>query len=290
LNGEKFRAELRFIPAVLKGKRCTQLYVRPVERHIGKSVPLWKDNPWEHKIPTVQSLPATEVATQAPLGMRIAFHKLHRLKEKLPVLYVAEPLVQQQGQVRLDYAALLRQPDIAANRFRLDYWVIEQIVLKLSSQVREASSYLVFVSITETILNNEEQLTQLIGLLDANPAVAKRLVIATPYPANGGNHQAIKKLQTLLRGVGAFLAIDSWVMDANALQLLKDVKPLMVRFSPRVLAATLKTNQLPVLRGIVRRLVDSQCRVIITGIINEAAFRAAHATAASYAQGSYIAQ
>lgn len=290
LNGEKFRAEIRFIPAVLKGKRCTQLYVRPVERHIGKSVPLWKDNPWEHKIPTVQPLPAVEVATQALLGMRIIFHKLHRLKEKLPALYVAEPVVQQTGQVRLDYAALLHQPDIAANRFRLDYWVIEQVVLKLSSQTVEASDYLVFVSVTDAILNNAEQLRQLISLLDAAPAIAKRLVIAIPYQANPSDYQSLKKLQTLLRGVGAWLAIDNWVLDANGLQLLQTVKPVLVRFAPSVLASALKKKQLSALCSVIKRLVENQCRVIISGIMNEAAFRAAYATAANYAQGSYIAQ
>lgn len=290
LNGEKFRAEIRFIPAVFQGKRCTQLYVRPVERHIGKSVPLWKDNPWEHNIPTVKALPASEVATQALPGMRITFHKLHRLKDKLPALYVAEPVLQQKGQVRLDYAALLRQTDIAANRFRLDYWVIEQVVLKLSSQTVEASGYLVFVSVTETILNNEEQLKQLISLLDAAPAITQRLVIAIPYQANVSDYQSLQKLQTLLRGVGALLAIDNWVLDVSGLQLLQAVKPALVRFAPSVLGLALKKKQLATLGNLIKRLVDNQCRVIMTGVNNEAALRAAYATAANYAQGSYIAQ
>lgn len=290
LNGEKFRAEIRFIPAVLKGKRCTQLYVRPVERHIGKSVPVWKDNPWEHKISTVQPLPTAETTTQTLLGMRITFHKLHRLKEKLPALYVAEPVVQQKGDVRLDYAAVLRQPDIAANRFRLDYWVIKQVVLKLSSQTVEASDYLVFVSVTETILNNAEQLRQLVSLLDAAPAIAKRLVIAIPYQANLSDYQSLQKLQTLLRGVGAALAIDNWVLDANGLRLLQAVKPVLVRFAPSVLASALQKKQLATLGSLIKRLVDNQCRVIISGVMNEATCRAVYVTAANYAQGSYIAQ
>lgn len=49
LDGQALRADVRFIPAVLKGRRCIQLHVRPVEqvKTNSSSVLLSGKTPWD---------------------------------------------------------------------------------------------------------------------------------------------------------------------------------------------------------------------------------------------------
>jgi EAL domain-containing protein (putative c-di-GMP-specific phosphodiesterase class I) len=283
LEGERMRAEVRFIPAVLKGKRCTQLHVRPLERNMLKGVSLRKqDNPWEAaelRLQTATPVPPPPQPEPAAIsGMKMTFHKLQRLREQLPTVYVAEPEFRQKSQI-LDYAALLKQLVTPASRFRLDYWNLGQVVLKLSAQDSEKPSYLVFVSVGGAILNNETDLKRMIELLNAAPAAAKRIVLALQYRDCMEQLKSFSKVVMLCKGVGVRLAIDGVPDDAQALRFLQAVKPVLVRIDP------LKTQRLP---AFIAQLVEHNLKVIVPDVQDKAALKAAYATAAAYAQGGAI--
>jgi EAL domain-containing protein (putative c-di-GMP-specific phosphodiesterase class I) len=283
LEGERMRAEVRFIPAVLKGKRCTQLHVRPLERNMLKGVSLRKqDNPWEAaelRLQTATPVPPPPQPEPAAIsGMKMTFHKLQRLREQLPTVYVAEPEFRQKSQI-LDYAALLKQLVTPASRFRLDYWNLGQVVLKLSAQDSEKPSYLVFVSVGGAILNNETDLKRMIELLNAAPAAAKRIVLALQYRDCMEQLKSFSKVVMLCKGVGVRLAIDGVPDDAQALRFLQAVKPVLVRIDP------LKTQRLP---AFIAQLVEHNLKVIVPDVQDKAALKAVYATAAAYAQGGAI--
>lgn len=289
LEGERMRAEIRFIPAVLKGKRCTQLHVRPLERNMLKGVSLRKqDNPWEATEERLRDSAASR-ATPPPsvpkpvvsppvAGLNMAFHKLQRLSDNLPNLYVAEPTFQQKSQT-FDYAALLKQLVTPASRFRLDYWNLGQAVLKLSSQGNEKPDYLVFVSVGGAILNNENDLKRVVELLNAAPDAARRIVLALQYKDCMEQMAQLGTVIKLLRAVGVKLAIDGLPEGSQALKFVQAVKPVLAR-----LDAT-KTEHLP---QWVTQLAESKCKVILSAIQDKAALKVAYATAAAYAQGGVI--
>ncbi len=288
LDGERMRAEIRFIPAVLKGKRCTQLHVRPLERNMLKGVSMRKqDNPWEAAEQRLHDAPAPPVApvvvsavakavVPPPIsGMNMVFHKFQRLRENLPNLYMATPEFQQKAQ-RLDYAALLRQLVTPASRFRLDYWNLGQAVLKLSAQGNEKPGYLVFVSVGGSILNNETDLKRVIELLNAAPAAAERIVLALQYRDCMEQMAGLSKVIKLFRAVGVKLAIDDLPDEPRALKFVQVVKPALVCLD------VTKTQRLP---AFVAQLAESRCQVIIPGIQDKAALKVAYSTAAAYVQG-----
>lgn len=295
LEGERMRAEIRFIPAVLKGKRCTQLHVRPLERNMLKGVSLRKqDNPWEAselRLQTASAPPPPPMQPAAPVmavantvdtascrGMKMAFHKLQRVNEQLPTLYVAEPEFRQKSQT-LDYAALVKQLVTPASRFRLDYWNLGQVVLKLSAQGSEKPSYLVFVSVGGSILNNETDLKRVVELLNTAPAAAKRIVLALHYRDCMEQLQPFSKVVKLCKAVGVRLAIDGLPDEAQALRFVQAVKPVLVRIDPA------KTQRL---QAFVAELVEHKCKVVIPGIQDKTALKAAYASAAAYVQGGAI--
>lgn len=304
LEGERLRAEIRFIPAVLKGKRCTQLHVRPLERHVGKGVPLWKDNPWEAAEQRIQQAPSPRAtpATRTPLarqqgqaaptvpaqpmaGMKMHFHKLHGLRNHLPVLVVAEPEFQHKASQKLDYPALIRKLGSGDSRFRLDYWNLGQVVLKLSSQGGEQPGYQVFVSVGGSILNNESQLKRLIDLLNAAPVATQRIVVAVAYQDCIAHIQQLGKVITLLRGVGVRFAIDELPAKSQVVKFIQVVKPALVRMRPDV-AALMQGEHGSSLQQLLQQLADNQCGVILSGIADKTALQAAYTTAAAYVQGS----
>ncbi|OQX01864.1 MAG: hypothetical protein BWK73_44655 [Thiothrix lacustris] len=295
LDGERMRAEIRFIPAVLKGKRCTQLHVRPLERNMLKGVSLRKqDNPWEATEQRLQNAPAPRVAPEvnavAPIvppsvaGMKMVFHKLQRMKENLPSIYLAEPEFQQKSQ-KLDYAALVKQLGNGDGRFRLDYWNLGQVVLRLSSQGNEKPSYLVFVSVGSAILNNETELKRLVELLNAAPDAAKRIVLAFPYQDCMAHLAQLGKVIKLLKALGVRLAIDGLPDSPQALKFTQVVKPVLVRVDIGLVNESIRSANTERLQRLIYQLADSRCKVIIPCVQDKQFLRVAYSTAAAYVQG-----
>ena len=300
LEGERMRAEIRFIPAVLKGKRCTQLHVRPLERDMLKGVSLRKqDNPWEaaeqhfHDTPapplapvamsvaSIKSPPAPVAKAVMPSainGMKMAFQQFQRVQQNLPNLYLAAPEFRQKNQ-HLDYATLLKQLVTPASRFRLDYWSLGQAVLRLSSQGNEKPGYLVFVSVGGSILNNESDLKRMIELLNTAPDAARRIVLALQYRDCMERMAQLGKVIKLLRAVGVRLAIDALPDEPQALKFVQVIKPVVVRLE------TAKMARLPTF---VAQLAENRCKVIIPGVQDQAALALAYSTAAAYVQGGAI--
>ncbi|WMP18137.1 hypothetical protein [Thiothrix lacustris] len=303
LDGERMRAEIRFIPAVLKSRRCVQLHVRPLERNILKGVSLRKqDNPWEtmeqHLQDTPPTLPvsppvapSTSVPTQStppkmtktvmpsPInGMEMRFHKFQRLDEMMPNLYMAAPEFRQKDQL-LDYSTLLKQLVTPTSRFRLDYWNLGQVVLKLSSQKSEKPDYLVFVSVGGAILNNEGNLKRIIELLNAFPNTTRRIVLALQYRDCMEQMVHLGHVIKLFKAVKVRLAIDGVPDEPSVLRFMQVVKPVLVRLN------AVKPERLPVW---IAQLTESQCKIIISGIQDNAALNAAYSSGAAYVHDGAI--
>lgn len=312
LNGEKVRAEIRFIPAVFKGKRCTQLHVRPLERHVGLSAALKvNDNPWENTEKRLQETPipiASEpmVAAQvAPLqsvkppvstksngqsSMKMAFARTMRLRQRLPEVVLAEPgFMQDSGQL-LAHDALIKQLGKADSRFRLDYWSLGQAVKKLAAQSDKASGYLIFVSVGEAILNNEKRLKRMLELLRESPEAARRIVIGIQYQDCITHLSQFAKVVKLLRAVGVHLALDNVTDDTRVLQLVKTAKPAFVRLSPTAVTRLARSNEVAKqLHKLVRGLSEGS-RVIVSGVNEVAALNLVYATSAAYVEGKITQQ
>ena len=303
------RAEVRFIPAVLKGKRCTQLHVRPLERNMLKGVSLRKqDNPWEATEQRLQNAPAprgapainheqlsrtlpnavTTIVPPTVAGMKMVFHKLQRMKENLPSIYLAEPEFQQKTQ-KLDYAALVKQLGNGDGRSRLDYWNLGQVVLHLSSQGNEKSSYLVFVSVGSAILNNETELKRVVELLNAVPDAAKRLVLALSYQDCMAYLTQFGKVIKLLKALGVRLAIDGLPDSPQALKFAQTVKPVLVSVEVGLVNESIRSANTERLQRLIYQLADSRCKVIIPSVQDKQFLKVAYSTAAAYVQGGAMA-
>lgn len=305
LDGERMRAEIRFIPAVLKGKRCTQFHVRPLERNMLKGVSLrHQNNPWEATEQRLQNAPVPGIVpaetlsfspkTVSPLipptvaGMKMVFHKLQRMKENLPCIHAAEPMFRQKART-FDYAALVKQLGNGSGRSRLDYWNLGQAVLRLSSQGREKSSYLVFVSVGAAILNNEAELKRVVELLNAAPDAAKRIVLALPYQDCVTHLAPLGNVIKLLKALGVRLAIDGLPDSPQALKFVQAVKPVLARVDVGLVKASIRNANTERLQRLIFQLADNRCKAIIPFVQDKLFLKMAYSTAAAYVQGGTMA-
>lgn len=311
LEGEQMRAEVRFIPAVFKGKRCTQLHVRPLDRQVRVSAALKaNDNPWEKTQKRLQEAPmpgtAAEVAAQvAPLqtdresasvegnssaGLQMAFTRSLRLRQHLPELVVAEPGFRQDSGQILAYEELVRKLDDGDGRFRLDYWSLGQTVKKLVAQAGKAPGYLIFVSVGGAIFNNEKRLKRILELLRASPEATQRIVVGIQYQDCIAHVRKLGEVVKQLRATGVHLAVDNLAENAQSLKLVQTLKPAFTRLSPimsaRVVRSTEAARQL---HKMVHHLGENS-RVIVSGVDEVAALNLVYATSAAYVQGTITRQ
>lgn len=302
VTGVAIRAEVRFIPAVLKGKRCYQLHVRPLERPDATlAMPHPPENPWSQasktdrgkKLPPPVSLslprslsPAQHLTPPQLVGMQAVFTPAMKLRERLPALYFAEPVFQPQPGRSFSYLALVRRLRDAAARFRLDYWNVGQAMLHLLSRRGDASSYLVFVSVGEWIFDNENWRGRLAMLLRTVPDVARQLVVAVQYRDCLADVKAVSKVVGLLQSLGVCLAIDNLLDDARALKFVRAIKPALVRLTPELAAnVAVDTEEARYLHKLTHQLGETGCRVIISGVNDVTTLNLVCATSAAYLQG-----
>lgn len=291
LNREDIRAEIRFIPAVLKGKRCLQFHVRPLDKHVRMNTLLRdQDNPWERSRKRIQSAPApnsdpvavgkgrqmtTETVASPGLdGMEPVFNKLVRLQQNLPELYVAEPVFQQQPAGRVPYGKLIKKLASPSSRFRLDYWNMGQTVKRLSSGPDADSGYLIFVPVGAAIFNNEGQLRDLLELLNASGKASRRIVVGLHYRDCLTQAKKLGKLTKLFKAVGVRVAIDGLSPGIRAVQLLQHFKPVLARLDPEKAARALRDKTAAHhLYEFAYRLNENKIRVIASGVGNATALK-----------------
>ena len=116
----------------------------------------------------------------------------------------------------------------------------------------------------------------MIELLNTAPAAAKRIVLALHYRDCMEQLQPFSKVVKLCKAVGVRLAIDGLPDEAQALRFVQAVKPVLVRIDPAKIQR---------LQAFVAELVEHKCKVIIPGIQDKTALKAAYASAAAYVQG-----
>lgn len=322
LDGQVMRAEIRFIPAVLKGQRCTQLHVRPLETPVrgGKAA----NNPWQETDETGHSVaptplppvpPAVTPVVPAPVEpkplnvappvapapvipsegfkpphlprMRVGFVKSMKLASSTPSLLFAEPCFRQQDGRVSTYETLIQHLKDMDGRFRLDYWNVGQVIAKLTSQGSKIPGYLIFVSMGEAIFNNETDLKHLLELLQAHPQAAKQIIIALRYQDCLNHTKRLGKVVKLLSAVGVQLAIDELPNAPQAIKLVQTLKPDFIRLMPELVTRIhIDSDVLARLQRLTRQLSDLHTKVIASGVNDMSSLNLLCATSAAYLQGA----
>lgn len=325
LDGQVMRAEIRFIPAVLKGQRCTQLHVRPLETPVRGAGAKAVQNPWcDDEAPvlkatadapkiveptpamTPESLAAAEtkvveiVAPKAevviPSGgfkpphlprMRAGFGKSMKLASTMPTLLFAEPCFRQQDGRISTYETLLQHLKDSDGRFRLDYWNVGQVIAKLASHPSKNSSYLIFVSVGDAIFNNESYLKHLLELLQAHPLAAKQIVVALRYEDCVAYTKQLSKVLKLLNAMQVQLAVDELPDLPQAVKLVQTIKPSFARLLPELVTRIeIDADVLARLQRLTRQLSDLHVNVIASGVNDMSSLNLLCATSAAYLQGA----
>ncbi|MDD5394565.1 MAG: EAL domain-containing protein [Thiothrix sp.] len=299
-DGGKMRAEIRFIPAVLKGKRCYQLHVHPLEKQARATpIPRVKENPWDKASQSFENIPAPTAQPQSsptpptrepPLAqIQAVFLPSIKLREKLPLMYFAEPEFHASGGEQLGYDSLVLQLRNEVARFRLDYWNLGQTLLRLSSRKADAPGHLIFVSVGKGIFDNGDWCKRLLGLLVAAPEVARQIVIGVQYQDCVADIRHFSRVAKWLRAAKVHLGIDNVVEDARLLAFIRVVKPAFVRLVPALAAnAGVNTEDARRLHKLVHQLSETGSKVIVSGVNEAAALSLVCATSASYIQGSIV--
>lgn len=306
VDGQSVRADVRFIPAVLKGQRCTQLHVHPVEK-LGNTRPVSRQpaSPWDKvgqnvqksawaapvyspATPAVQKMPAAPVPAPLP-AMRVMFQRSMKLSASLLPLYFSEPEFRRKDGGMTQYGQLVKQLKQPESRFRLDYWNIAQVLGKLSVKGAKVSSHLIFVSLGSAIFDNEGLLRRLIALLDAHASSVGGLVLALGYQDCLAHVMSVTQMVRLLQATGVRLALDGVVDEPQAMALVKAVKPALIRLSPE-LAGGLEAGVEATarLQALIRKLGQLGGRVVVMGVKDVASLNLLCTTPAAYLQGAVL--
>lgn len=322
LAGESMRAEVRFIPAVLKGKRCYQLHVRPLERPTRVAAVVQTPvSPWDQAVtPTAVAAPSVPLAppvvpvVQPPIapvalstpvappprpkvsmpalnGMHEMFTPAMKLRESLPTLCFAEPVFQPQPGRRFSYPSLVRRLRANNARFRLDYWNVGQALVHVAARQPTSAPYWVLVAVGGWIFKQDEACKRLARLLTAASQVAAKIVVAVEYRDCLLDVRAVGKVVMLLKQAGVLLAIDNVVDDARLLPFIRAVKPALVRLSPEWAAnVAVDTEDARYLHKLTHQISEVGSRVIISGVHDVATLNLVCATSATYLQGRIVQQ
>ena len=297
LQGTPLRAEIRFIPAVLKSQRCLQLHVKPLDRQpYNASLQKRAENPWEqHKTNATQATGIEQLispATSKALAkIQPIYSKAKRLFKNEPQLFFAEPGFKQANGKITPFEQLVNSLHQSDGRFWLDYWNLGQTLRKLVSQVPKHPGYLILVSIGGAIFNNDQSQKRLLALLQAHAQAAKNLVIALPYRDCITHHAQLGNLLKLFKAAGFAIAIDGLLIDSHTLPLVRAVKPKLVRIDASLgmtAGASVTTKEQAQLQQLITQLSDLDIKVIVSGINEVALLTRLLATPATYLQGTML--
>lgn len=308
LQRQTIRAEVRFIPAVLKGQRCAQLHVKPLEQIQQANTDNRANNPWQEvpesiaqqssaignpfNMATTNTQPAITVAQLNPhvaaerlAKMQMYFRKSMRLVEGMPNLFFAEPGFRQPDGRVTNFSSLTQQLGQTEGRFKLDYWNLGQVIRKLTAQTGKPPSYLIFVSVGEAIFDNENNLNRFKALLKAHVSTSKSLVIALPVKVFTQTNEKALEFLRFLQEAGVYTALDGLTPDASAWNLLKTIKPSVVRLTIHSAKPTRK-SYLTHLKQRLQQLSEMKIRVIVNGIDDVNVLKILQNSSATYLQGN----
>jgi EAL domain-containing protein (putative c-di-GMP-specific phosphodiesterase class I) len=295
LDGSLLRAEVRFIPAVLKGQRCLQLHVHPLEKPLrSRARQKQVTDPWNGEatklIETVSSdFGASSPTGNLPAGMRQVFQKAMKLVAALPDMLFSEPKFRHKDGRVSTYKTMVQKLSNTDSRFRLDYWNIGQSIRKLTLKGMSPSGYQIFVSVGAGILGNQNHLKRLVELLNAHPQASKYLVIGLDYRDCMSHAMSLGKVCTLLKATGARIAIDSVTDESQTLSFIQAVKPAFVRITPEMAVNVSKhAGGAARLQKLIRQLATRNTQVIVSGVDDATSLNLACATPAAYLQGEIL--
>ena len=305
LDGQALRADVRFIPAVLKGRRCIQLHVRPVEQVKTNLSPvlLSGKTPWDQlpnqtttKLESLVNLPKNTSATSTldaspevhlPIaGIKAHFNLLTKLKPNLPDLYLAEPIFQSGGGLKADYLTLTNKLSTSLGRFRLDYWNIAQALARLKQARHKGENIVCFVSLGEAVFTNETLLIQLINFLIKQKDYTPYLVLGLATPFCIRYMQFITRLLKLLKQTQVQIALDQLVLDNNATKLISAVKPSYIRLETDTLAKIRKQAKSAQQFQIWLKQLDNNTQLIVSEVNDTKALRFLKHAGIAYLSGS----
>lgn len=310
LTGESMRAEVRFIPAVFKGKRCYQLHVHPLECPTRVAAVVQTPvNPWDQAVKSAPAMPLASPVKPAMLstptapqphpntllptwnGMHPLFIPAMKLRERLPVLCFSEPMFQSQAGRRFSYLSLVRRLHANNARFRLDYWNVGQALMHMAKHRPSSTPYWVLVAVGDWIFKQDAAYKRLVQLLNAAPPIAAKIVVAVDYRDCLLDVRVSHQVVMSLKRAGVLLAMDNVVDDARLLPLIRRMKPALVRLSPEWVAnIAVDTEEARYLHKVIYQISETGSRVIVNGVHDVATLSLVCATSAAYLQGRIVQQ
>lgn len=223
-KGQLFRAEVRFVPAVLHGQRCIQLHVHPLldlhnnGKKIGKPT---APDPWQVRIKPDpkkstnrtsgnQKIAPTQVtADTKPLNsLQVHFKELLNLKgSENPAIFMVEPYLKKNGE-SLNYQQLLARLNSAARR-QLDEQCLEAGSRYLLKRFGQPLKCMTWVALGEWIFTDKQGLEKLLKFLNRNSQINLTFVISINAEHCIRFREIAIKIFPLLRATGIRIALDN---------------------------------------------------------------------------------
>lgn len=222
-KGRLFRAEVRFVPAVLHGQRCIQLHVHPLldlnansERNGKATAP----DPWQVRVNGRSKKNETHKSThpltnqQVPTvarpqsNLQVHFKELLNLKgSENPAIFMVEPYLKKNGE-HLNYQQLLARLDSAARR-QLDEQCLEAGSRYLLKRYGQPLKCMAWVALGEWVFTDKKGLEKLLKFLNKNGQINLTFVISVNAEHCIRFREVAIKIFPLLRATGIRMALDN---------------------------------------------------------------------------------
>lgn len=320
--GQRFRAEIRCVPAVYRGQRCVQLHVHPLlsseqesaQAHVDSAEKVMT-NPWEQQsdsalelaqqvqeqeqqlkegqqsIATTPTILACEVIQQ----LQPAFKEFLNLRGRdFPAMLRAQPWLQY-GNTRLDYKQLLANAHDQSTRFQLDYWNLQTALNFLTEQHSSPLVQQVVVSLGSWALTNVQQVAQLLKLLRKHPVINKELVLGLDSVVCLRRQKTAKFLLPLYKDTGASLmfeqvqATDEGGAGADIFAMLELSGSSLVQLHADYASAMNTATGVPErLQMLLLQMSECEVATVVAGVQNLDVLNLLSETTATYLQGPIL--
>lgn len=303
-----FRAEVRFIPSIFRGKRCLQVHVHPLEPRVSRMAlsKAAQKQLLERKQPkrAVASLDLRSkgrgvVALKMPgkaqvkSGLYAHFDEALNLKmHKQSALLFAEPVLKNTQGRLLDYPVVTRQLGQRGDkRFKFDLWNVRKAIMRIERDHKRRDGFCIYIALGHWVLRDKSGIQRLFAILHNVPqSTRERLILALPFDVLKQYRHSLSELIRQLRLTHVKLAMDEFTGSRQSVELALIMDMWGVRasthFSGRVITHDGQVDRQ--FQKMMQRLDDKGIAMIVSGVENLAALNALCMTSAAYLQGSIL--
>lgn len=307
-----FRAEVRFIPSVFRGKRCLQVHVHPLDPGVSrvalsaaaqKQLLERKQHNNRTRILSSVDLHSKGAGAANTLkmpgkpaiksGLYAQFDEALNLKmHKQSALLFAEPVLKNNNGRLVDYPLVTRQLGQRGDkRFKLDLWNVRKAIMRIERDHKRRDGFCVYIALGHWVLRDKSGIQRLFSMLrDVPESTRERLILALPFEVLKQYRHVLGALIQQLRHTRVKLAMDEFTGSRQSIELALIMGVWGVRastrFSGRVITHDGHVDRQ--FQQMMQRLDDKEIAMIVSGVENLAALNALCMTSAAYLQGSIL--